>query len=163
MKPHIPFPKTCIEDYVNYRKEVIAEVNISTIRYEFNNDLAASYKLKTKIAEIYSKYNQLIYMQDFYAFSNISSLETFLRDDLELKDYKVKEIIRHEKKHVKKTYELGYLIKGFGCILLKTKNNKLTYAVQTHIDTSNKPITHTDLVTIANAPSKPSGTDRNHI
>ena len=163
MKPHIPFPKTSLEDYLNYKKETAYEVNLATSRYEQNLDKSQLSGLKYKIDEIYSKYEHLLYIEDMHAFNGFVSLEEFLRNDLELKEYKVKEILRHEKKHVKKTYELGYEIKGFSCILLKTKKNKWTYAVATHIDSSTKPMTYTNLTTIANAPSKPSHTDRNHI
>jgi hypothetical protein len=160
MKSHIPFPKTCIEDYINYRKEIASEINTISIKHKLSENKAGKYaELSNIIDKIYSNYKHLIHMQDIYIFDGLMNLENFLRNDLELKKYKIREIISHEKKHAKKIYELGYYISTFSCILLKTRKGKLTYAVQTHIH-SDDIIPSKDLKEMALAPDNPSITDR---
>jgi len=167
MKSTIPFPKTRLEDYLNYKKEISSEVNLAGIRYEvFSNDQIRKRiqdTLKDKIAKIYSRYEQLLFGEDLHYFSNMRDLETFLREDLELKKYKIKQILRHEKEHLSKVYELGYIIKGFGCVLLTTnKPSKITYAIQTLVDFT-QIIPYTDLLTLFSAPNKPSVIDKYHF
>jgi hypothetical protein len=162
MNSNIPFPKTRLEDYLNYRKEVSEQVNLAGIRYEISKDKTLYENLKNKIDEIYSRYESKLYPEDLHYFNGIRDLESFLKNDIELKEYKIKEIIRHEKKHLNKMYELGYIASGFGCILLKTKENKITYAIQTHIDT-NEIINYTNLVAMASAPKNPSTLDKYHF
>lgn len=166
MKSHIPFPKTRLEDYLEYKKEISAQENIAGIRYEVFQDETSRVRikdnLKNKIDEIFSRYEQLLHPEDIHSFNYMDELKSFLKEDLELKEYKIKEIIRHEKQHINKIYELGYFVKGFGCILLKTKKNKMTYAVITMVD-STRTIPYNDLVAIISAPNKTSITDNYHL
>ena len=162
MDPKIPFPKTKLEDYIEYRKEVSCEVNLASARNEAISSHKNYRNLKNKIDKIYDKYNSKLNADDMHYFSTLSELESFLKVGLELTNNKIDEIIKHETEHIKKTNELGYLIKNFSCILLQTKENTLTYAIQTHIRV-NKIIPTTDLVAIASAPNTPSELDRYHF
>lgn len=161
MKPNIPFPKTRLEDYLEYRKEISSEVNLAGIRYELTRDKEDYDNLKNKIDKIYSRYVQLLHSEDTYFFNNIAELKSFLKNDVKLSDYKIRKIMKHEKEHINRIYELGYIIKGFGCVLL-THNNKMTYAVQTIIDTD-KTIPYVDFISIVSAPKNPSITDKYHF
>ncbi|MGV8086348.1 MAG: hypothetical protein ACP5N1_01830 [Candidatus Woesearchaeota archaeon] len=152
MKPNIPFPKTRLEDYLEYRKEVSAEFNHALIRYEVFQDKKIYDNLTDKIATIYSRYKDLLHFEDVHYFNSIDELTLFLKNDVELSDQKIKEVIKYEKKQLNKIYELGYIIKGFGCILL-TNNNEMTYAVQTLMDTD-KIIPYSDYMAIVSAPEK---------
>ncbi len=146
MNPNSYFPKTKLEDYLKYRSEIAAQTNLATIRFEVYPDKTDTIynEFNNKIDQIYSRYANAIHLDDVYAFNNLIDLESFLKEDLELSEHEIREAINHEKENLNKMAKSGYLPKGFGCILLKDKNNKPTYAIQTHIDA--KIIPYTDWI-----------------
>ncbi len=133
MKPHIPFPKTRVEDYLQYKNEIAGTRNLTAIRYELDNEKGMELKTaeNSKLEKIANEFKDKIHSEDIHTFRWINDLEKFLLEDLELKKYKVKETIRHEKKHVKEIYRLGHMVTEYGCILLaytKNKKTKVTYS-----------------------------------
>ena len=164
MKSHIQPPKTKLEDYLEYRKEVTAEVRLAAVRSETAKNRRIQYlTLIKKIDNIYQNYKDKLHSKDMHYFNGLPDLDNFLREQLELKEYKVKEIIRHEKKHANKAWNLGYVVNGFGCIILRTDKtrNKMTYATFTRIK-YDKIISLDDLREMAKAPAQLSYSDRLH-
>ncbi len=155
-------PTTRLEDYIEYRKEINAEVNLASARCAADFDQDGVYRnLKKRIDQIYESYRDLLSGDDVYVFKELNELEKFLLSISELDQTMIPEAIQHEKAHAEKANELGYDVKGFSCVLMVDKNRKITYATVTHIQ-SEGIIPSEDLRNMALAPENPSYSDKYH-
>ncbi len=157
------YSNTKLEDYIDYREEVIAERNIflarcsSEISSDKKNKLSSN--LKKTIDQIFEKYSDKFHEKDIYFFQDLNKLEKFLLDLNCFNQSNISECINHEQSHINKANELGYEINRFSCILLIDQNNNLTYAAGAHLNVPSG-ISYDDFKLISLAPENPSYSDK---
>lgn len=148
----INLPKTRFEDYISFREMV----NVNYLNFKKNGVLEK--EIDEIIDFMYDRFfKDRIFLDDFYSFGSLSDLEGFLLESKYFSSDNIDECISHEKEHLEKIDEFGYLVKRFYVCLLNY-NDKVTFAAGISID--KEGVSLDKLKEIALAPKNLSLTDR---
>jgi len=146
------YPKTKFQDYIDMRKMV------ATNYFILKNGSIQESEIKENVNFIYERFfASKIFEDDFYKFTNLTSLEVFLLNTKYFSKEKVRECISHEKEHIKEACRLRYNIEDFYVMLLDN-NSEPSFAAGGRID-KNK-INFKDFRKIVLAPKNLSLTDK---